>query len=425
MARGKSRTTNLEGDGRSKTGLVVAVLIGLASAGLASVFTYGAIASRFNTVEGRPLLEALRFPAASGLNHTMPPGGELVLAEVEIERPVEFLRQEIRLDQAEAWVFVGMKPAQVRTQLLACGVSTNEIERALSPALATETGGSTVIKPDAPLVCSLSPEARARLYNELGQNGANHYMQYPFCFEAESLDAWFENSGVEPGVIDEVKRLLYRRGTADCFSDLGIVLKRLSDEAGRLQLLRTLSRQTGVLPRLRVRSDTDLDRVLAYWEHGLEPNNVRPLLESLKRRPGGGTLSMIYLLPHFARDRLYTYPDADPRANAPVHDCHWTSMNFFNDVPDDRFGDPAFTTRYLLANFQRVPAVGRYGDIVLLLDEKGNAIHSAVYLAADLVFTKNGNNNMQSWMVMRLEDLLATYASDVSHRLAVYRDKRW
>ena len=35
--------------------------------------------------------------------------------------------------------------------------------------------------------------------------------------------------------------------------------------------------------------------------------------------------------------------------------------------------------------------------------------HSAVFLADDIVFTKNGNNYRQPWMIMRIPDLLATY----------------
>ena len=425
MARAKFQTAKTDAGRPLKAGLLAMVFLGLACAGLASALTYASVAARFNTMEGRSLFEVLQMRWGSGSGNAMPPGGELLLAEIEIERPAEFLRQEVHSDQVESWVFAGMTPDQARTLMLSCGVEPTEADRAVSPALAAVTGGATVIKPDAALVCALSPAARARLYRELGQNGGNHYMQYPFCFDAESLDDWFEQSGVDPAVVATVKRLLYRRGAADCFSDLGIVLKLLPDEASRLQLVRTLSRQTGVLPRLRIRPDTDIDEVLKYWDHGIERNNVRPLLDSLKRRPGGGTLSMIYLLPPFARDRLYTYPATEQPTNGTIHDCHWSSMNFFNDVPDERFGDPTYTTRYLLANFQRVPAVGRFGDVVLLLDEKGNAIHSAVYLAGDLLFTKNGNNAMQSWMVMRMEDLLATYASDVQQRVAVYRDKRW
>ena len=50
-----------------------------------------------------------------------------------------------------------------------------------------------------------------------------------------------------------------------------------------------------------------------------------------------------------------------------------------------------------------------YGDILLLMNDRNEIKHSAVYLADDLVFTKNGNNYRQPWMLMHIPDLLATY----------------
>jgi hypothetical protein len=98
-------------------------------------------------------------------------------------------------------------------------------------------------------------------------------------------------------------------------------------------------------------------------------------------------------------------------------------MNFFNDTPDNRFADPAYTVQYLSTNFYRVAKPSLYGDIVLVLNEQGNAIHSAVYLAEDVVFTKNGNNYAQPWMLMRLKDLLLDYCGDAPAHLAIYRNK--
>jgi hypothetical protein len=400
-------------------------LVALTFGVMASVITGGAIAARYRAMEGRSLLETLRIHPGVDASYPDDPWGELIGCNIEVERPLEYLQAEFKPNQVAQWVFEGMAPEAVRKLMQSCLLDGCQIERALSSSMAAAAERGTIIKPDEELVFSLSPEARSRLYAELGRFGSNHYMQYPFCYEAGSLDGWFEASGLDDVQVDKIKRLLYRRGNADCFSDVEFVLQSLPDEARRLQLIKILSRQSAVLPRLRVRSDTDIDRVLAYWGHGVRTNEIRPMLESLKRRPGGGALGIMFLLPPFARERLYTYPRINSATNAVVEDCHWTSLNFFNDVPDDRFGNPAFTTAYLLEHFRQVPKPDRYGDIVLLLNEQGNAIHSAVYLADDLVFTKNGNNNAQSWMVMRMNDLQATYASQAKMRLAVFRDTRW
>jgi hypothetical protein len=59
----------------------------------------------------------------------------------------------------------------------------------------------------------------------------------------------------------------------------------------------------------------------------------------------------------------------------------------------------------------------------LVLNKDGNAIHSVVYLADDIVFTKNGNNYAQPWMLMRLKDVLSDYSGANPARTIVYRSK--
>ena len=137
-----------------------------------------------------------------------------------------------------------------------------------------------------------------------------------------------------------------------------------------------------------------------------------------------GRRASCFFLPPFARERLYTYP-LPSQAGDPVMDCHWSTMNFFNEVPDNRFSDPKYTTDFLLANFYKIAHASAYGDRIFLLDKNGNAIHSAVYLADDIVFTKNGNNFAQPWMLMHLKDLMAEYTTDVEPGVVVYRDKNF
>jgi len=119
-------------------------------------------------------------------------------------------------------------------------------------------------------------------------------------------------------------------------------------------------------------------------------------------------LSLFYLLPKFARNRLYTFP-LPPQAGEPTMDCHWSTFNFSNDTPDNRFNDPNFAVEYIRKNYYQIAAPSQYGDVLLLMNDHNEVKHSAVFLADDIVFTKNGNNYRQPWMLMRIPDLLATY----------------
>jgi len=181
-----------------------------------------------------------------------------------------------------------------------------------------------------------------------------------------------------------------------------------------------------VMAGIRIRPDTDIDKLLGYWAWpgGIRVKDVQPLLESLKNLPDG-RIGLVYLLPQFARQRLYTFPMPSRPGDA-VMDCHWSTMNFFNELPDDHFTDPAYTVKFLEKNYYQIATPTKYGDIILFLDgESNNAIHSAVYLAGDLVFTKNGNNMSQPWMVMHLKDLTTKYESDGPGRMLVYRNRSW
>ena len=353
-----------------------------------------------------------------------PPWGELVVREIEVERPEEYVAAEISSYQVPRWTFEGQNVEQARRLMEACGLSPAQVSGALSPALCSATASNVVVQPDDELVYGLPPEVRSKFYAELGRWPANHFMQYPFCVPGKQFEDWFENSDVDEAVLGRIKKLVYLRGPSECFSDFEVVMRGLKTEEEKLALVKALSRQKGLLVRLQIRPNSDVDKILGYWDRGIQAKDARPLLESVKRRPDGGTLSLLYLLPKFARDRLYTFPQP-PKPNDPTMDCHWTTMNFFNEQPDDRFGQPAYTVEYLRTNCYTVAKANQYGDIVLVLDENGNGIHSAVYLADDILFTKNGNNYTQPWMLMRLNELVASYSTRTEAKVAVYRRKGW
>jgi hypothetical protein len=362
-------------------------------------------------------------PGDSRATRASAPWGELVVSDITIERPEEYISPEIKRSQPPAWSFGPMREPEVRNLMLNCGLSPQQTDHALAPALLSVTPTNTSILPDEALILSLSPEVRARFYHELARLPDNHYMEFPFLVPGNNTDAWFAGSKVDEAVVAKVKSLVYPRGSGLCFSDFDLLMRGLPDEPQRLQVAKTLSRQSALLVHLHIRPDTDLQKILEYWGRGLQIKETLPLLESLQRLPEGENISLLYLLPRFARQRLYTYPEP-PQPNAPAIDCHWSTMNFFNDPPDNRFASTKFTAQFLRANYYSVPQPTRYGDVVLVLNAEGNIIHSATYLAEDIVFTKNGNNSSQPWTLMRLKDLLANYAFDGGPpKVEVYRNK--
>jgi hypothetical protein len=141
----------------------------------------------------------------------------------------------------------------------------------------------------------------------------------------------------------------------------------------------------------------------------------------MTRVPEGATINVSHLLPPFARLRLYTYPNpADP--NILREDCFWSSMNFFNHSPDNGFFDPDYTRKVLASDYSRVRDGSRQlGDMLMLRSKEGMALHMCVYIADDAVFTKNGANIQQPWVLMKLSEMLSSYEKDKPYEIFTYR----
>jgi hypothetical protein len=296
----------------------------------------------------------------------------------------------------------------VKLFLLKNGLTASQVAAAL--AASKENNSGTQLMPAGDFLLSLNLETRRKLYLALAGQGVNLYLDYPYIFPSDTAEAIYTDTRLNPDDVALLKRLMYPNGDAQQLADYQFLLNQIPTADRRVALTRALSRQSAVLARLVVKPDTDIDKVASYW--GNMPNvritDVRPLLESLKQLPEGGSISLLYLLPKFARDRLYTFP-LPPQAGEPTMDCHWSTFNFSNETPDNRFNDPAYAVQYIQKNFYPIAAPSQYGDVLLLMNDKKEIKHSAVFLADDLVFTKNGNNYRQPWMLMRISDLLATY----------------
>jgi len=352
----------------------------------------------------------------------LPAWGDLVTYDIDLEQPEEYVGFELNTNKTPQWIFTGCSAEQTYALLLSCGFTTNLAAQALSNPTVTTIGPTTTIQPTEQLLFALTPGVRSKLYTTLARVPGNHYMEYPFCYPRKTFETWFGDGANDSHLLGIVRKLLYPRGDGVCFSDFEYLMAQTTTDAERMEIVKALSRQSAVLTRVRIQPDTDIDKLLGYWGRGIQVKDVRPLVESATRLPDGATVSLLYFLPKFARERLYTFP-MPSQQNDPVMDCHWSTMNFFNDPPDNQFTNTTYTVAFLQSNFYPVAVPNLYGDVVLILNGQGNAIHSAVYLADDIVFTKNGNNFSQPWMLMRLADLQARYTTDTPPKMVVYRNR--
>jgi hypothetical protein len=120
------------------------------------------------------------------------------------------------------------------------------------------------------------------------------------------------------------------------------------------------------------------------------------------------------------RLRLYTYPDVENNERA---DCFWTAFNFPNETPVPHLPDPNHYNQLLRSDYEIVRGEKLFGDILLLLEAGDTAAHMCVYIADDIVYTKNGLDPYQPWVLMRMKDLHTLYASDKPQEWRIFRKR--
>ena len=80
-------------------------------------------------------------------------------------------------------------------------------------------------------------------------------------------------------------------------------------------------------------------------------------------------------------------------------------------------------TDALRERYKEVGGQPQFGDIVLLTLPDASSIHSAVYIADNIVFSKNGPSLAAPFIFTTIEDMLAFYPNAESIRLTYYRLK--
>jgi len=363
-------------------------------------------------------------PPAGALSVRPGPWGELYVRRVLVEPPDNLLPPPTLSVVAPTWVFRGKSAAELRSWIESLPLTSAQKGELLAP-------GNWDIQPDLirlhrsdELAWGLSPEARSLIYTRLAEFPENAEQALPFRFRADVAEEWFAESELSPATIDLVKRLLYRRGTSLIFSDLSLVLPKIVTPGERKQLIKTLSRKSTLMVRLRITPETDISALETYWGRGQRSRDLMPLLRSHQQRNSVASIDVIHLLPRIPRQLLYTYPLPDESGRSTFLDCHWTTLNFFNLQPDPRFESIDEVRRAYLEDYYVLTDKPTFGDVVMLMRRDNSVVHSCIVIADDIVYTKNGGQPSAPWILMSLSDVVAFYPSDEPLIVQYYRSKR-
>lgn len=335
------------------------------------------------------------------------PWGRLEYTPITIAPPPEFLDVELDLSPTR-WSFPGFTRAEIDALFVETGLSNSE-RAILAGSNWTEQKNiwSVVVAND--LLLGLSTQVRSKLYAVLAHFPQN-LQANPLAYQRSILEARLAQSGLKPSTIKLCERLIYGTQTHAFLADDRILLANIADKDERLRLINTLVKADTYAVRLRVRPESNLAEMVQYWGGEGRAKDILPLLQSLQAVPGGYRLDLAHLIPGIPRRRIYTYPRPAGTGDE-FKNCHWTSFNFHSDVVDDRFIDVAVAQKELQENYEQVDAP-KFADVVLLVDKVSSAVvHSAVYLADDLVFTKNGVGRLQPWIYSHVRPMVDIYSA--------------
>lgn len=307
------------------------------------------------------------------------------------------------------------------------GLPDRLINQLSQPLLQVREGNWLHLFPPADEVASLDPEVRSLLYLHLAKFEVNEFHRDPVYILTPTVEEWYRSSNLNPNLVAAIAKLAYRRGDIWAFSDLPYLLNLAENEPEVRRLFQSFTRTRSYLVKLVVSADTDSQSVRGYWTIGGKSFRLKalePLLNSIKETQQTIELDISHVIPALPRKLIYNYQSPSFATKGIFPDCHWTSLNFFNDEPHDYLLDSKLATNKVLESYRPVEPPYAYGDILFFLrEDDGNAFHSCLFLADDLVFTKNGRNQLIPWIISTLKDVSGIYLSSTPGYIQAYRRK--
>lgn len=327
---------------------------------------------------------------------------------------------------APRWVFKGYSKQRVLALFASAGLNAEDLRGLEDSRLWQVDAGGTTLTPPQALILALTPAERGIIYTALAQFPDNALQHSPFFWKTADETELFTRHEFSAPVRALLRQLSYQKGNLTVFADWETLAQlRPAPEPELRKTLKALSGKPAAIARLRISPETDLAAMMRYWGVSGLTKVMQPALEAVTRIPQGRTVTMLAVLPPFARERLNTYPGSANDNDG--QDSFWTTFNFFQDKPTPPGQDPAQWRYKLTADYFTVFTDPRYGDILIIARPTGEVIQTAVYLANDLVFTRLGPTRWEPWTIMSVADLLEISAIRLAHQempaVSYYRNR--
>lgn len=352
------------------------------------------------------------------------PWGDLEYYYIYLEAPDRLVDHFSMPSSLPKWVFPDATESSVRTLFQRAGLPAALQDYLLDPKRVVKENDLLTVYPPLPDLIALTPEQRSVIYEELAKNDNNEFQANPVYITSGYPDQWLAQSRLRPEIAEVVKKMTYMRGEVLCFSDISAILGMVQSDAEAHDIFKTMTRTRSLVLRLRVKTEADFKQVVKYWSGTNRNKDIEPIVLSAVETEGIERMDCIHLMPSLARRYLYSYPPAELAIQGRMPDCHWTSLNFFNYKPRDYFLDTRLASMHVLERYEKIEPPYGFGDVLMFMTPNGNALHSCVYIADDIVYTKNGENMASPWLLMKVRDVQRIYSHAGQTSIQGYRLKR-
>lgn len=334
------------------------------------------------------------------------PWGRLTLRPIFLEPPLEEVSVADRFVGPVVWDFPETSVADLVTKLTELGFNRDEIESLKDQRWEIGPDGIRLYPPDA-FVEEMEIPVRTATYNYLWDRGIE---KGSVTIERNEI-SYLDLQDFPPFVEDYFQRFSYVQGKGLVFSDSQLIAHRLPSTEERARYIKRACRTQGLIVNLELDADSNLEALADYWSLPATAGSVLPLLRSVVHQgPGTFELDISRLLPPLARTYLNSYVQPEDIVRTDLPDCYWTALNFSRQQPSRRALDFDGIAYYLNSDYVSVGAPHRFGDVMALLDQDGEYVHAYVYIADDIVFTKNGRSALYPWILMRESDMMVRYS---------------
>lgn len=321
------------------------------------------------------------------------------------------------------WTFPGMSREEVADWLTRHRLPRSITEVLLTQGRPDEKRGAFCLTLDGAAYDSIPKALRLDLIQALSLVPENEAESHIRLYHPDFFEQWIQRRYLSATSRKRLMEYVFPIGDRILIYAPLNIATRFSDPQEATHVLQLLYRDVALRVYLQTPEPEKAGQVIEYWSQGGRVHYVEPLLNTLIENESRERLDILHLMPFFVRNRLNLYVRTTPRPGevAPSEDCVWTSFNFFNAVPDFRYGDVPGRDDVINENYSMVDRAERFGDVIVLLNPRGGIVHACVYVAGPVVFTRDGAGKFVPFRLAYLDDVERLYANHNATRKIILR----